>query len=355
MVSEKAAKKDSTGKFIWSDFLRSYGINPLGAGLFLILIAFPLIIRDEFLIRLMITSLMFGGLAMAFDFTAGYINIVNFGYAAFWGLGAYTSAILAVSAGVSPWLGIIAGAMLAAILGFGLGLLTLRLGGIFASCMTWFVALAMMAAAANWVELTRGNSGLSTPLLFDTIQNLPYFYVMLAMVLLIYMLLIRTTQSKIGLAFKAIGQDLQAAASSGVNATKYKVINFTISCCIAGMLGGFYAHYIGILTPQIMHTRNTVEIMAIAYIGGRGSIWGGLIAAMIMIPLMEYLKGLMELRLIIYGALMIFVMIYYPRGLAGLWESFVGLVNKKAVLFKGGRYKKEIKQLGDERAKSIKK
>jgi branched-chain amino acid transport system permease protein len=305
------------------------GVSPLMCVVFIALLIVPIFVKDEFILRLLISSLMFGGLAMAFDFTSGYINIVNFGFSAFMGLGAYTSGLIVLNLGLSPWLGMLIGAIMAGVIGFGLGLLTIRLGGIFAACMAWFVALAMMAITANWVGLTRGNSGLSIPPLFDTYRNLPYYYVMFAIVVFIYLLLIVISKSKIGLAFRAIGQDPQAAASSGIFATRYKVINFTISCCLAGLIGGFYAHYIGILTPQVMHTRNTVEVMVISYIGGRGTIWGGLIAAIIIIPLMEYTKGLMEVRLILYGAAMIFIMIFYPKGLVGLWEGGVAFFKKK--------------------------
>lgn len=310
--------------------LGKVGLSPLGLVLLIIGAVGPLFIQDEFFLRLLITSLMFGALTMAFDFTGGYINIVNFGYAAFWGLGAYASALLNNNLGISPWLGLLAGGIIAAVVGFGLGLLTIRLGGIFASCMTWFVALAMMAVASNWVELTKGNSGLTVNPLIDTVENLPYYYIMFGMTVLIYIILIMLTKSRIGLAFRAIGQDLEAAASSGVNANKYKVMNFTISCAIAGFVGAFYAHFVGVLTPQVMATSHTVEWMAISYIGGRGTIWGALVSALILTPLMDYLKDLMELRLIIYGALMILVMIFYPQGLSGLWYKAVGLFRKYA-------------------------
>lgn len=327
MDNERMRAEKSSNKLMV--ILGKAGLPPVGLALLVVGAVAPLFIQDEFFLRLLISSLMFGALTMAFDFTGGYINIVNFGYAAFWGLGAYTSGILANNLGLSPWLGMFAGAILAGIIGFGLGLLTIRLGGIFASCMTWFVALAMMAVAANWVELTKGNSGLTVPPLMDTVANLPYYYVIFAMTVFIYVLLIMLTKSKIGLAFRAIGQDLEAAASSGVNANKYKVLNFTISCAIAGLIGGFYAHFVGVLTPQVLSTSHTVEWMAISYIGGRGTIWGALISALIMTPLMDYLKDLMELRLVIYGALMIVVMIFYPQGLSGLWYKAVGLFRKK--------------------------
>lgn len=315
-------------------YLKKVGISPLGALLIVIIVVAPLFLQNEFWTRLLISSLMFGALAMGFDFTTGYINIINFGYAAFWGLGAYTSAILAVKMGISPWMGMFAGAITAGILGFAVGILTLRLAGIFASCMAWFVALALMSVTANWIDLTRGNSGLCSPPLIDTTMNLPYFYVILVMTLAIYIMFILITKSHIGLAFKAIGQDPQAAQASGINITKYKVFNMTLSCAVAGLVGGFYAHYIGILTPNVMHTSHTVEYIAISYIGGRGTLWGSLLSALIIIPIMEYLKDLMELRLILYGVLLILVMLYYPTGLAGICKTVYGYFQRKG-FFKG--------------------
>jgi branched-chain amino acid transport system permease protein len=303
--------------------LADFGLPPAALALLGALLLVPVFVRDEFILRLLISALMFGGLAMAFDFTAGFINIVNFGYAAFWGVGAYVSALLVVRLGWSPWLAMPAGALAAGVLGFLLGLLTIRLGGIFASCMTWFVALALMTIAGNLVELTNGHAGLTAPLLLDTTRNWPYFYLILGEVVAIYVLLMAIIRSRVGLAFRAIGQDLEAAGSSGVDAVRYKVLNFTISCAIAGLIGGFYAHFIGVLVPQVLHTSHTVEILAIAYIGGRGTIWGALVAALIMVPLMEYLKDLMEFRMILYGLMMIVIMIYYPKGLSGIRDSLV--------------------------------
>ena len=313
-------------------FLGGWGLSPLGLGCVgLGLLALPFI-ENQYYLRLLTTALMYGALAMAFDFTGGFIGIVNFGFAAFWGLGAYTSGCLAYHLGLSPWFGLAAAAAAAAVLGLVLGLLTIRLGGIFAACMTWFVAMVMLTVASNWVTVTRGATGLTTPLLFAGQNNLPYLIVMLCMVALTYLSLTRLVRSKAGLAFRAIGQDTEAAAISGIDANYYKVMNFTISCAFAGLIGGFYAHFVGVLTPQSLHTRATVEMMAIAYIGGRGSIWGGLLAALIIIPGMEQLKSvqalsdLMELRLILYGALMIAVMIFYPKGLSGLFEKLIGLL-----------------------------
>lgn len=252
---------------------RKIGMSPPIFILFILLIVVPLFIKDEFIIRLLVTTLMFAGFAMVFDFTAGFINNVNLEFAVFMGLGAYTSGLVVLNLGFPPWVGIACAAVAAGILGFGLGLLTIRLGGIFAACMAWFVALALMAIVANWVEFTKGATGLIVSPLFDTIKNLPYHYTILVTVIAVYVSLILLSCSRVGLVFRAIGQDVVAVASSGLFATKYKVINFTISIFIAGLIGGLYGHYVGVSTPQVLHTRTAIEIMAISYIGGRGTIW----------------------------------------------------------------------------------
>ncbi|MEJ2305632.1 MAG: branched-chain amino acid ABC transporter permease, partial [Anaerolineales bacterium] len=225
------------------------------------------------------------------------------------------------------------GAIPAAILGFFTGILTLRLRGIFAALMSWFVGLALLGIARNWVELTRGPLGLNTPTFLETASNRPYFYIIFAMLVVTYVVLRWVTRSHIGLAFKAIGQNIDAARASGVNPTFYRVLNFTIQCAFAGWLGGFYAHYYGILTPQIMATSHTVEVLAIAYIGGRGSIWGGAFIAFPFIFLIEWLRSrlteLPGLHLVIYGVLLILVMIFYPGGVAQLYEYIKGIVSKR--------------------------
>ncbi len=315
----------------WRAHLSAVGFTPLGLVLLILLALTPLVISDEFVLRLLISAMMFAALAVAFDFTAGFINIVNFGFAAFWGLGAYVSGLLVLKLGWSPLITMPLAALASGAVGFILGLLTIRLGGIYAACMTWFFAMAMLSTVGSLVELTRGYAGISIPPLFETVNNWPYFYLVLAILLTVYILVTIIIKTRLGMAFRAIGQDVEASASSGIDGVKYKVVNFTISSAFAGLIGGFYAHFIGILTPTVMHTSHTVEILAMAYIGGRGTIWGALVAAMILVPTMEFLKDMMEFRLILYGLLMIFVMIYYPRGMVGVWESLGRLIKKRTV------------------------
>jgi len=294
--------------------------TPAGLIALVVLFVLPLIppFNDEYLIRWLISAALIAALAVAFDFTAGFINIVNFGYAAIMGLGGYTSAILAERLGLTPWLGMIAGGLLAAFLGFVIGVITLRSRGIFAAVLAWFVGLALMGLATKMIWLTRGPLGMRVDRLFETQSNVPYYYLCLVMMIVVYIVGKWCTRTKMGLAFKAIGQNMEAARTSGINPVFYRVSNFVLSCALAGVLGGFYAHFYGILTPDMMHTAKTVEVLAVAYIGGRRTLWGGLVVAFLMTPIFEYLKPLLEIRLIIYGFVLILVMILYPPGFAGI-------------------------------------
>ncbi|MCB9420483.1 MAG: branched-chain amino acid ABC transporter permease [Ardenticatenaceae bacterium] len=314
--------------------LSSFGMTPLGLVVLLLLVALPYIppFNQEHIIRWLVSAALIAAQAIAFDFTTGYINVVNFGFAAFVGVGAYTSALLAVNLNVSPWIGIFIGAIPAAVIGLLLGLLTLRLRGIFAAVMAWFVGLALLGLTRNLVDLTRGPMGLNTPTLLETSANRPYYFIILAMMLITYLVLKRIINSHYGLAFRAIGQNLDAARASGIDPTYYRVFNFTIQCLFAGWLGGFYAHYFGILTPQVMLTSRTVEVLAIAYIGGRGSLWGGAAVAFPFIFFIEMLRSnlseLPGLHLIIYGLLLILVMIFYPGGFAQLYRQLAAKFSK---------------------------
>ena len=315
-------------------FLHSIGFTPLGLFLLIVIAVLPNVhpFSQEYVVRWMIMGAFLAAQSVAFDFTAGYINIVNFGFAALLGLGAYTSGIFAnttpflmFAPGLNPWVTIWLGAIMAGLVGFLLGILTLRLRGIFAAVMAWFVGIALMGLVNNLTELTRGPLGMNPRKFLATPDNRPYFYIILIMMVVIYITLKLVTRSNIGLAFKAIGQNPDAARASGINPTKYLVFNFTLSAFFAGLLGGFYAHYYGSLTPStLMHTSKTVEVLAIAYIGGRGSLWGGITVAFPFIFFIEYLRSnfsnLPGLHLVIYGLLMILIMIYYPDGFSGAYH-----------------------------------
>ena len=304
---------------------RTSGIASIAILVFAVVLPFIPPFTGQDYQRYLVSAALMAAMAVAFDFTAGYINIVNFGFAAFTGVGAYTSGLLAANLGISPWIGIFVGGAAAGVVGLLTGMLTLRLRGIYAAVMTWFVGLAVMGLARNMTEITRGALGRNVPSLLTSADNLPYYYVILGMLVITIVVLTLVTRSDLGLAFRAIGMNLQSARASGINPTRFLVINFTLSCAFAGWLGGFYAHYYGILTPDIMLTSHTVEILAVAYIGGRGSLWGPAIIAFPMTIAVELMRtqfsNLPGVHLVLYGLVLILVMIYWPGGFAGLVRS----------------------------------
>jgi branched-chain amino acid transport system permease protein len=212
------------------------------------------------------------------------------------------------------------------LVGFLTGLLTLPLRGIYVSLMSWFVGLTLMALASAMVKVTRGARGIVVPPLFESASVLSYLYIFLALMVVLYVCLRLIIRTRIGLAFRAIGQNYDAARASGINPTYYKLLNFTLSCACAGLLGGFYGHFVGIITPDIMDTGHTMEVMALSFIGGSGSLLGGVFAAFLLIPVFDSLKKLMEYRLIIYGMLLILVMIFYPAGLNGFYQRVIQII-----------------------------
>jgi branched-chain amino acid transport system permease protein len=287
----------------------------------------PIFVKNPYILRLLVASLYFGMLAMAFDFTGGFINAVNFGFAGFTGLGAYMAALISTYTHINPWLGLLLAMLATGLVGFLTGILTLPLRGIYVSLMSWFVGLTLMALATAMVKVTHGARGLIVPQLFD--NTTAYLYVLLVMLVVLYMILRLIIRSRVGLAFRAIGQNYDAARASGIDPTRYKLLNFSLSCAYAGLVGAYYCHFVGIVTPDIMDTGHTLEVMALAFIGGSGSLLGGVFAAFLLIPIFDSLKRLMEYRLIIYGLLLILVMIFYPAGLSGLYQTVTQWIKRR--------------------------
>ncbi len=277
-------------------------------------------LSDEFVLRWLVQACLLAGMAIALDFTAGYINVVNFGFAGFVGAGAYVSAIAAIRANWSPWITMFLGAAVALVLGLCLGVLTLRTRGMFASIVAWFLGLSLIGLVNNLPQLTGGQGGLTVPYLFADPSNKPYFYVAAGMLIVSFLILVAVTESRIGLAFRALGQNLESARASGINPTRYRILSFTLSCMFAGWFGGLYAHYYGVLTPSVMDTAQTVTVLVVVFLGGRGSLWGPAIVAF------PFVFGTQTLRLefadrpgldlLSYGILLVLVTVFYPGGLA---------------------------------------
>jgi branched-chain amino acid transport system permease protein len=292
-----------------------------------LLLLVPPLADSPFITTVFISALMFGIFGAIYDLMLGYAGLINFGYAGFIAAGSYASALAWFHYGISPWIGLLIGGVVTAVLGFFTGIITLRLKGLYLALMTFFVGEAVRFTISNTPDYTRGVLGLTVapfPDLFGISflrgDRMAYYYLLVilgAAMLLAMWLLVR---SKIGLAFKAIREDQLATESLGLNATKYKLINFTVASFLTGVLGAYYAHYLGILspTPEEFGVPRTVEILTIAYVGGRGTLWGSLFAGFLLIGFQEYFRGLGPWRLVLFGALLVFVMLFARNGLGGL-------------------------------------
>jgi branched-chain amino acid transport system permease protein len=292
-----------------------------------LLIGIPPLVDSPFITRVFISALMLGTIAAIYDLMIGYAGLINFGYAGFLAVGAYGSALASFHYGISPWAGLLIGGVLTGAVGFVAGIITLRLKGLYVALMTFFTGEAIRYTISNTPDFTRGMQGLSTAPFTDILgldfarENLlNYYFLLLVLAGIIMGLLAWLVNSRMGLAFKALREDQLATQSLGLNTTKYKLYNFTIASFLAGIMGAYYAHYIGILSPtrHEFGVPRTVEILTITYVGGRGSLWGALFAGFLLIGFQEYFRGLGPWRLVLFGSLLIFVMLFARRGLAGL-------------------------------------
>ena len=297
------------------------------AFLLAILILVPPFIDSPYITRVFISAVMLGVMAAVFDLMIGYAGLINFGYAGFIAVGAYTSALGEFHYGISPWIGLFLGGVTTAIVGLFVGVITLRLRGLYVALMTFFVGEAIRFTISNTPDFTRGMLGLAVApfpdilgISFGRSEILAYYYLLLVLGAVIMLLMWWLVKSRYGLAFEALREDQLATQSLGLNTTKYKLYNFTIASFFAGVMGAFYAHYLGILspTPEEFGVYRTVEILTFTYVGGRGTLWGSLFASFMLIGFQEYFRGIGPWRLVIFGSVLIFVMLFARRGLAGL-------------------------------------
>jgi branched-chain amino acid transport system permease protein len=297
------------------------------AVLFAALLLIPPLVDNRYITAVLISALMFGILGAIYDLMLGYAGLVNFGYAGFMATGAYTSALAAFHYGVNPWIGLFLAGVVTAAVGFLTGIITLRLRGLYLALMTFFVGEGIRFSISNTPDYTRGVLGLTVVpfpnlpgISFDRANQLAYYYLLVVLGILVIGGMVLLVRSKIGLAFQALREDELATESLGLSATRYKLLNFTVASFLTGVIGAYYAHYLGILTPspEEFGVPRTVEVLTITYIGGRGSLWGSLFAGFLIIGFQEYFRALGAWRLVLFGALLIFVMLFARRGLAGL-------------------------------------
>jgi len=280
----------------------------------------PAIVADPYFHSLLVTTAIFVILALSMDIIVGYIGELSLGHAAFFGIGAYVSAILTKTLGLSFLTGFLAAVVVAGLAGCIIGFITLRLKGAYFAIVTLAFAEILRLIASNWISVTRGPMGIPGipfPKLFgfELSSSSLYFYLVLLVVLLSITLIVRLVDSPAGRAFLAIREHSDLARSVGVDTFKFKVLGFTIATLMAAAAGSLYAHYFRYVGPDLLGIYYTSTPLLMVFIGGRASIAGPLVGAVIFSILPELLRMAGSLRLVIFAAILIVSVIFMPQGI----------------------------------------
>ncbi len=305
-------------KKFWKNLVKGYGIVFLGVAFALL----PIVIRDEYIVRLFIVSGIYILLALGLNLVTGYTGQFCLGWAAFYGIGAYTSALLTMTWHWNFWPALVMAGVVTAIFGIILGIPTMRLKDIYLAITTLVFGEIVRLILLNWTDVTRGAMGLPgipAPSLFGITldSTLFYYYLIFALVLLAVGAMVRIVNSRLGRALLAIREDELAAASMGINVTRYKITAFAIGAFFAGIAGSFYAHYTSFIDPQSFSFAESIVVVAMVVLGGMGSLWGSIFGAMALTLLPELLRSIADYRMIVYGIIMVLVMLLRPQGIFG--------------------------------------
>lgn len=296
------------------------------------LTALPLVIRTPFELRLMTLIFLYATLGHGWNVLGGFAGQTSIGHGMFFGLGAYTSTLLLVGLDVSPWIGMVAGALVAAIFGVLIGLPCFRLRGHYFVIATLVVAEIVYQLVAAW-GLVGSATGLSVPikeagfLNFQFHRNkVPYYYIALAMLVVVTAVVWWLRNARLGYILQAIRDDEEAVRSLGFSPQRYKLIAMVISAAIVGAGGVFYAQYVLFIDPpSVLGIGLSVTIALIAIFGGIGTVAGPIVGAAVLVPMSEYSRiwfsgSGRNIDLLIYGFLIMVLAVYRPNGVISLLE-----------------------------------
>lgn len=285
-------------------------------------IAVPAILDTRYVTTIMINCALYGVLALSLNLITGFMGITSLGHAAFYGIGAYTAAILSTRYNIGFPLTFLAAAAVSALIAFLLGLPTLKATGRHLAIITLGFCEITRIVELNWMDLTRGPMGITgipTFEIFGLKLTKIYQKYLVAMLLLIitYYIVSAIAGSRTGRAIMSIRDNEIAAEAMGVNVFHYKVLIFSLSAALAGAAGAFYAHYISFIDPKVFTFDQSILILSMVILGGMGSIPGSIIGAILLSAIPELLRGLAEYRQIIYGLVIVLLMVLKPNGLLG--------------------------------------
>lgn len=283
----------------------------------------------EYLLHILIISGIYIILTLSLNLILGYTGLPALGHIAFACVGAYTSSLLALNFGISPWIGLLIGACLASLLGLIIGFPSMRLKGDYLALATFGFGVIVYSVSKNWVDLMRGPMGLPgipkfSVFGFELQPVWAYLILVTVFVTVTAFIINRIVNSPFGRILRNIRDDEVASLSIGTNINKYKLTVFVIGAFFAGIAGSLYAHYITFIDPSSFTVMESIAVLLMVVFGGMGNIKGSFIGALILVIFPEMLRFLgmpssiaAPLRQMIYGLLLIILMIKRPQGIIG--------------------------------------
>ena len=296
------------------------------AGIILCASLLPIIIRDTFIRYLMVSVLIFSILGLSLDVILGRMGQFSFGHQAFFGLGAYTTAILSTKLSMPVWICFFAGILFSAIFGLIVGLVALkRARGFFLGIITLGVGKIAWMVAIKWRSVTHSTEGLSfiPPLkiwfpflgIVEINQEISFYYFALVVLVFIIYLMSLWLRSGHGRAVIAIRENEELAQSVGISPYKYYVGAFTFACALAGLSGVMYAHFMSNIGPDSLSIYYMIWMLAVVILGGRGTFGGPIVGAAIFVFLPQLLAEVKELRMVIVGGILLVGILVMREGI----------------------------------------
>lgn len=286
----------------------------------------------EYFLHILVIAGIYIILTLSLNLVVGYTGLAALGHAAFSCMGAYVSALLALNYGLSPWIGLVLGACVAALLGIVIGFPSLRLKGDYLALATFGAGVIVYSVAKNWVTVTRGPMGLPGIPGFSVFGTQlsgvwQYLGLVIIFVIITYFVIRRIVNSPFGRTLRGIREDEVAAVAMGKNINKYKIIVFVVGAFFAGIAGSLYAHYITFIDPSSFTVMESITILLMVVFGGMGSLVGSFVGAAVLVIFPELLRFLgmpssvaAPLRQMIYGLLLIVLMLKRPQGILGTYR-----------------------------------
>jgi branched-chain amino acid transport system permease protein len=288
------------------------------------LLAVPLVVRQSYILDVLIEIALYIGFALSYDLVVGYVGSLSLAHPAFFGVGAYTTALLATRLHTPFLVNLAAAAAITALLALAIGIPSFRLSEYSFAIGTLGFATVAQVVAQNWIDLTSGPlcvTSVPRPVIFVPIDSLPaFYYVMGGMALLILLFSRRLIASRIGRSFKAVRENEVMARAVGINPFKYKMLAFSLGAAMAGCVGTLYAYYIGLVCPTDLALNLTLTLLVILFIGGSGSLRGVVLGAVLVTALPEILRVSNQWRLVAYGIGLLLIINFLPDGLEGLFR-----------------------------------